>query len=112
VPLSYERTLQWSNLIFAKGLKHLKDMIIIGVSDADADLETLKGSWRQVSPEELSHSLIFYLANLMIGNTATEEDLIRYRSILLSTPVMFQVLEGEDSVYWEAYDQRQRTWVH
>ena len=32
-----------------------------------------------------------------------------WRSVLLSTPVMFRILDaGEDSLYWKAYQQRQR----
>lgn len=80
---------------------------MVGIPAADAELDLLKGSWRQVTPEELSHSLIFMLSERC--QQAPEEELWRWKNIVLSIPVMFVVLDGEDSLYWEAHNQRQRT---
>lgn len=108
VPLSYARVREWAQTVFGKGPRHFKDLILVAAPAADSDLLALRGSWKQVTPEELTHSTVFALADRITAG-AGEEELRSWRSCLLSTPMMFSVLGNEDAIYWEAYDQRQRT---
>ncbi|CAJ1394109.1 unnamed protein product, partial [Effrenium voratum] len=107
VPLSYARVREWAQTVFGKGPRHFKDLILVAAPAADSDLLALRGSWKQVTPEELTHSTVFALADRITAG-AGEEELRSWRSCLLSTPMMFSVLGNEDAIYWEAYDQRQR----
>lgn len=91
----------------------MRDNVVVGITAADVELDKLKGTWRQVSPEELSHSMVFYVAEMCRDAQADQGELMKLRNIMLSVPVMFIILDGEDSLYWESYNQRQRTmgWV-
>ena len=109
VPLDEARVRRWGQTIFANGPSHLKDMVVVGVPAADYDFAGHQGSWRQVSPEELTHSLIFRLQERLEDPGTGEAELLKWKEVLLSLPVMFVVLDGEDAVYWESYEQRQRT---
>lgn len=106
VPLDYDRVTEWSNTIFSDGPSHLKEMIVIGVSHPDDPAKT-KGQWRQVSPEELTHSIIFKLAEA-VNKPEDEATLRQWKAVILSAPVMFMVLDGEDAIYWQSWSQRQR----
>lgn len=112
VPMDEERVRRWARTVFSGGrAAHLREMVVVGVPAADTDLNASKGSWKQVTPEELTHSIIFYLEELVLDDKTTDETLKEWKAVLLSTPVMFVVLDGDDAHYWEAYEQRQRTGV-
>ena len=112
VPMDEERVKRWARTVFSGSrAAHLREMVVVGVPAADTDLNASKGSWKQVTPEELTHSIIFYLEEFVLDDKTTDETLKEWKAVLLSTPVMFVVLDGDDAHYWEAYEQRQRTGV-
>ena len=112
VPMDEERVRKWARTVLSgNGAAHLREMVVVGVAAADTDLEASKGSWKQVTPEELTHSIIFYLEELVLDDKTTDATLNEWKAVLLSTPVMFVVLDGDDAHYWEAYEQRQRTGI-
>ena len=99
----------WAETIFPEP-SHMREMVVVGVDCVDAEVNKLKGSWRQITPEEITHSLVFHIAG-QIQDNVDDSVLRKWREIILSIPVMFVILDGEDSVYWEAWGQRQRTGV-
>ena len=107
VPLCVGRVKDWAATVFANGPHHLKEIVLIRVKAADEDLKGARGAWKQISPEELTHSIVFHLAD-RIQRGADEGELQAWKNIVQSAPLMFQVLDTEDSAYWESHNLRQR----
>ena len=107
VPMSITRTRAWGEQFFSKGPGHLRSSIVIAVPAADADVNASKGSWQVVSPEETLHAILLCLAD-RIEQQAPDEELTRWKNIILSTPAQLEVISGEDAVYWASYEARQQ----
>lgn len=103
VPLSLQRVQTWANQAFTDGPIHLRDCTVVMVMTPQEDIQSLCGRWKQVTPEELTHGFIMKLAERLSAkghNSATEDEINKWRSVALSWPMQFEVIEGEDALYW------------
>ncbi|CAE7790570.1 unnamed protein product [Symbiodinium sp. CCMP2592] len=107
VPLNLSRTKSFSDQFFRKGPAHLRNPIVIAVAGADAEVDRMKGSWQMISPEEMVHSVMLFVAG-RINEGAEDSELQQWKAILLSTPAQFEIVSGEDAIYWAAYEARQQ----
>lgn len=103
VPLSLQRVQTWANQAFLDGPIHLRDCTVVMVMTPQEDIQSLCGRWKQVTPEELTHGFIMKLAERLSAkghNSATEDEINKWRSVALSWPMQFEVIQGEDALYW------------
>lgn len=103
VPLSLQRVKDWGNHVFAEGPVHLRDCTVVMVETPDEDIVNLRGRWKQVTPEELTHGFILKLAERLSAkgrDSATADEISTWKSVALSWPMQFEVIRGEDSLYW------------
>ena len=103
VPQSLQRVKDWGNHVFAEGPVHLRDCTVVMVETPDEDIVNLRGRWKQVTPEELTHGFILKLAERLSAkgrDSATADEISTWKSVALSWPMQFEVIRGEDSLYW------------
>ena len=108
VPMSLKRTQEDANFLYdgPDGPKHAKFPVMIPV-DVPEDLEKCTGNWKQISPEEMVHALFLKLAERLEDANITDEELNQWRKIFLSYPAQFEMVAGDDALYWEAWKNRQ-----
>ena len=113
VPLDKKRVEQLGEFLFQKGPRHLPEQTIAVASKTD-DLESCKGSWKRISPEEVAHSLVFFLGNrLKNGPKLSDEEESQWLSVMLSTTTRFEKCDGDDDQWWRSYALRQQcTQIH
>lgn len=103
MPLNLSRVQAWADHAFSDGPVHLRDCTVVMVPTPDEDIVGLKGKWKQVSPEELTHGFILKLSQRILAKgqvAATEDELNLWKSVALSWPMQFEVILGEDKLYW------------
>jgi len=107
VPMNLRRALEYGNFLFdgPEGPKHTKFPVMIPV-DVPEDLPKTTGNWKQISPEELVHAFLLKLQQRLNENVPDEE-LMQWRKIALSYPAQFEMVAGDDALYWEAWKNRQ-----
>ena len=60
--------------VYANGPTHMADMVVVAVSDPEVDLWGTRGAWKQVTPEELTHSIIFHIEERINSGKITQEE--------------------------------------
>ena len=105
--MNLRRALEYGNFLFGgpEGPKHTKFPVMIPV-DVPEDLPKTTGNWKQISPEELVHAFLLKLQQRLNENVPDEE-LMQWRKIALSYPAQFEMVAGDDALYWEAWKNRQ-----
>ena len=95
----------YADFIYGSGPRHTKYPVVLAVGLA-SDLVLTKGTWKQCSPEELLHSFLLKLSSRISAN-CDDEELKAWKQVALSYPAQFEMISGEDAVYWEAWKNRQ-----
>lgn len=95
----------YADFIYEGGPRHTKYPVVLAVGLA-TDVALTKLSWKQISPEELLHSFLLKLAS-RINDNCDEEELKAWKLVALSYPAQFEIISGQDAIYWEAWKNRQ-----
>ena len=85
------------------------DKLVIAVSGRTADMESTKGNWQHVTPDELIHSYLFAIARDTEGPDAHSRMKL-WRFHLLTTSFSLIICSGED-IYWKQARMREDTEV-
>ena len=95
----------YADFIYGSGPRHTKYPVVLAVGLA-SDVDLTKGRWKQCSPEELLHSFLLKLSSRISAN-CSDEELKAWKQVALSYPAQFEMISGEDAIYWEAWKNRQ-----
>ena len=106
VPMSIDRVKELGKFQFQRGPTFLILNVHVYVDSCEFDVLARKGSLWRISPEENTDAVIFHVSD-RIDAGATDEELIRWKTIFLSVCFRFESLGGEDETYWRAMELRQ-----
>ena len=95
--------MQTSSTAVGHAIQKYPVVLAVGLA---SDVDLTKGRWKQCSPEELLHSFLLKLSSRISAN-CSDEELKAWKQVALSYPAQFEMISGEDAIYWEAWKNRQ-----
>ena len=107
VPVNKQRVIDLAVFLFPSDkATHLEHGVHIAVSSPDFNVLGRRGSLTRVSPEEVSHAIVFKIHDLILKG-ASDEELLAWRKVTLSAPFVFELLTKDDALYFRAFTLRQ-----
>ena len=76
------------------------------LGDLSPDRVAARGHLKSITPEEQRHALVLVIGRA-ITNGQSNDELVRWRRLLLSTIVTFTKFDTDDDLCWAATNQRE-----
>ncbi|CAK8988121.1 unnamed protein product [Durusdinium trenchii] len=111
VPVSAKSVELQFNYFEATGPEKLREEVVIaleqGVGVDQFQRQQVQGRLRRISPEELDHSLIMYIADL-IKEGHGDAKLQQWKQVLLSVSMRVELVDSYEAMFWKGINLRQR----
>ncbi len=110
IPLNQNAVLNIRDRDFALPCE-FPEKLLVATPARETRMEEMKGTWRRVNPEELSHAfLLAIVRDVQSGAAAQTLKLWRYHC--LSTTMSFEVIASEADMFWRNANMRENVASH